>query len=126
MSDKNESTFLGGLLVLLLGIPSVINAGLDAIAENTPFLGAFVKPTFWTLFGFMVLQWMLGAAGLDVLLASAWDGLMGVLSGLFTFIGGLFVSAPDVVVTPITVEEAVKALKDAAALTSEIPTPPSG
>ncbi|MEE8598999.1 MAG: hypothetical protein V3S69_05765 [Dehalococcoidales bacterium] len=101
--DTNENnaglTFFGGLLALLMGLPGVMNAFLEVCSESIPYVGRWVKPTFWTLFGMAVLQWMFAMAGVDGFIDGVFQGVADIGIAILDMIPGVsFVS--DVTALP--------------------------
>lgn len=123
MTEKVNKTFMEGLLAFLAGLPGAINVVLKIVSESMPVGGKFVQPAFWLLVGYMIFGTLLEMTGLSYLvgdlLGGAGQGAIDLVTGIFT------ASSPPVAAVvidvPITVEEAVAALKAAAALGTDVP-----
>jgi len=82
MAQENKVTFMESLLLFLAGLPGAINTVLETIGENVPFVGRFLKPTFWTLFTVWLFWGLAGWVGLDALLISAGQGMVEWIPGV--------------------------------------------
>ncbi len=82
MAQEDKVTFMESLLLFLAGLPGAINTVLEAIGENVPFVGRFLKPAFWTMFAVWLFWGMAGWVGLDALLISAGQGALEWIPGV--------------------------------------------
>jgi len=112
MAQENKVTFMESLLLFLAGLPGAINTVLEVIGENVPFVGRYLKPTFWTLFTAWLLWGCAGWVGLDALLISAGQGMLEWIPGIS------FATESVALVAPV---EAVDAASTAVASASDVP-----